>query len=256
MTSRDIKAKIGEFEKKFNDMKKATRECLEKHNVAVKRVADALTSLPADDVDEHKQFLEEHVTVIYHALDHSELFGIMSFNWNYLSHQLLDYLIKEFDLNEVKGEMEAYKGDLLQFREETPLTLFCQTQKKKRINPRQEFQQVVAEFDWPEEVTLEVVEQFRQEYAYSYRLRDCAMMVAGIRRKCFIVTWFIPESIVDKLTKKVPRAILRKHSVTKLKIAGKCVYRLRKQVSQSIYIYSHNYEEFLCTLHIYTYTYI
>ena len=231
-------------------MKKATRECLEK-KIAVKRVAETLTSLPADDVDEHKQFLGL-VKVIHQALDHSELFGTMNFYWDYLSYQLLDHLIKEFNLAEVKGEMEAYKGDLLQFREETPLTLFCQTQKKRRINPPQEFQRVVAEFDWPDEVTLETVEQFRQEYACFYHLRECAMMVARIRPECFIVTWFIPGSIVDKLRSKVPRAILKKYFVTELEIAGKCVYRSHKpQVSQSNFLWSHIRTSCEYTVHVY-----
>jgi hypothetical protein len=36
---------------------------------------------------------------------------------------------------------------------------------------------MVTQFDWPDEVTLEVVEQFRQEYAYHYSLQECAMML-------------------------------------------------------------------------------
>ena len=169
----------------------------------------------------------------------------MSFNWNYLSYDLLDYLINEFELHEIKNDMEAYKKDLSQFRVKTPLTLFCQTQKKRRIKPSQEFQDLVAEFDWPDVVTLEDVEQFRQEYACYYGLRECAMMLAVIRSKCFIVTWFIPECIVEKLRMKVPITILKKYFVTELIIGGRCVYRLHKcQVSWSVFVEPH--EEFLC----------
>ena len=122
-----------------------------------------------------------------------------------------------------------------QFRENTPLTLFCQTQKKRHIIPPSDFKEMVAEFKWPKDstdVTLEVVEQFRQEYACHYGLHEFAMMLAVVRPNCFIVTWFIPESIVEKLKEKVPRAILKKHHVTRLEIAGTCVYRLRKQKQQ------------------------
>lgn len=201
---------------------------MERRKIAVKQVVNVLTSLPADDVDEHKQFLEGHLSVLYNASDHSELFGALSFNWNYLSYHLLDYLIRQFGL-EVKGEMEAYKKDLQRFREKTPLTLFCRTQKKRRIRLSDDFQEMVAEFDWPEYVTLEVVEQFRQEYAYQYGLRECAMMLAVVRLGSFTVTWFIPESIVDKLKVKVPRSFLKVSSVMKLTIAGTCIYRLRSK---------------------------
>ena len=235
MSSQDVRTKIRELEKRFNDLKKVTRECLEKHGVTVKRVADALMSLPADDVIEHKQFLESHVRAFYQAIDHSELFGTLSTNWNYLSYQLLDHLITEFDLNEVKCKMEAFKEDLRQFREKTPLTLFCQTQKRRRLRLEPAFREMVAEFNWPDDVTLEVVEQFRQEYAYHYSLRECAMMLALIHPGSFIITWCIPESIVEKLRANMPKEILKKYSVTELTIAGRCVYRLHQhKVSQNI----------------------
>ena len=110
--------------------------------------------------------------------------------------------------------------------ERTPLVLFCQTQKRRHIKPPSEFEEMVAAFDWPDDVMLEVVEQFRQEYACHY---ECAMMLAVVRP---IITWFIPESIVEKLKEKVPRHILKKYLVTRLEIAGTCVYHLRKQQQQ------------------------
>ena len=177
MTVQYVQNKIRRLQKRFNDLKESTRECLERLRVPVKRVADALTSLPADDVGEHKLFLESHLGALYYASDHSELFGTMNFHWNYLNPQLLDHLIREFDLEGVKGEMKTYKEDLQQFKEKTPLKLFCQSHKKKRIRPPPDFYRVVVEFDWPGDVTLEDVEEFRQEYADHYSLHRCAMML-------------------------------------------------------------------------------
>ena len=219
-----VQAKIKQLEKRFNALKKSTRECLERLGVPVKRVADALTSLPADDEDQHKQFLESHLSALYHADDHSELFGTMNFHWNYQNYQLLDHLIQEFNLEGVKGEMNTYKEDLQQFRKKTPLKLFCQSQKKKRIKPPPDFCEMVGEFDWPDDVTLEVVEEFRQEYADHYSLYKCAMMLSVVLPGSFIIIWFIPASIVEKLKVKVQASILKKYSVTKLEIAGECVY--------------------------------
>ena len=102
------------------------------------------------------------------------------------------------------------------------------------MRPPGKFKKMVAEFDWPDNVTLEDVEQFRQEYASHYNLRQCAMMTAQVRPGSFIITWFIPQSVVEKLKTKVPRVILKQHSATRLEIAGVCVYRLRQlQVSVS-----------------------
>ena len=229
-----MKKTIEELKTRFRTIKKDVRGGIEKQRVPVDQVADSLTSLSPDDDDHHKMFAESHVNDLFRADNIAEQFGTMNSHWNYLDPSLLDHLVRDFNLEEVKGEMETYKSDLGQFRKKTPLTLFCRAQRRKRVRLSPDFQEVVAEFDWPNDVTLEVVEQFRQEYASHYNLHEFAMMVAQVRPGSFIVTWFVPESVVEKLKGKVPRAILKKYSVTKLEIAGTCVYRLRKPQEVSV----------------------
>ena len=224
----EVKAMIAELEEGFKNLRTTVRECLERQRVIVSQVADALTSLSPDDDERHKIFTESHVTVLYRAANISEQFGTMNFHWNYLDPSLLEHLVKEFHLEHVKDRMKAYKSALQQFRKKTPLKIFCQTQRRKRRRPLEDFEKMVFEFDWSENVTLEDVEQFRQEYTSEYSLHECAMMIAQIRPGSYIITWFIPESVVEKLKAKVPREILKKYCVTKLEIAGACVYRSRK----------------------------
>ena len=221
-----VEKKIKQFEIRFNKtLKWATRDCLKKRGVSVEKVVDALADLPADDVPEHKQFLVSQLNILYQASDLTELFGSLSYNVNYLSYHLVEHLIREFDLD-IRSEMEAYKEDLRQFREKTPLKLFHKTQKKRHVDPPSKFDKIVAKFEWPEDrndITLEDVEKFRQEYAYSYGLRDCAMMLSEIFPNCFIVTWLVPVSIVTKLQMNVPTNMLRKHFVSEFTVAGECV---------------------------------
>ena len=233
-SSESVKKTIEELKTRFRALKKDIRGGIEKQRVPVDQVADSLTSLSPDDDDHHKMFAESHVSDLFKADNIAEQFGTMNSHWNYLDPSLLDHLVSDFNLEEVKGQMETYKSDLGQFRKKTPLTLFCRAQRKKRVRLSPDFQEVVAEFDWPNDVTLEAVEQFRQEYASHYNLHEFAMMVAQARPGSFIVTWFVPESVVEKLKGKVPRAILKKYSVTKLEIAGTCVYRLRKPQEVSV----------------------
>ena len=250
MTHQYVKTMIASFEKWFNELKKATRECLEKHKISIKQIADALTSLPADDIEEHKLFLERHMSTLYQAPDHFQLFGTLNLNWNYLSYQLLDHLIREFDLD-TKNDMESYKQDLQMFREKTLLAVFCETQKKKWIKPSPEFEEVVARVEWPQNVTLEVVEQFRQAFASHYNLRECAIMLAAIQTGCFIITWFIPASILNKLKKNIPEHILKQYSVVDLEIAGVCIFSNKKVKMKSTKVqnptyYVREYENLIC----------
>ena len=87
------------------------------------------------------------------------------------------------------------------------------------------FREHVVHFSWPENVTLEVVEEFRQEYACHYNLRECAMILFTILPGSFTVVWFIPLSIVECLTNKAAEHVLLKYSVTRQEIAGLIVYR-------------------------------
>ena len=126
--AQQVKQEIGHFERRFNELKKDCRNGFIKKNIPVHQVVDALTDLPADNIDDHTLFIESHVSVFHQANDHAELIGQLCFHMNYLSYHLLDYLGNEFDLVEVKGKMMIYKLHLQQFRKKTPLNLFCRAQ--------------------------------------------------------------------------------------------------------------------------------
>ena len=219
--------KIDQFDKRFHQLKNSTREELEKQKIPVKQVADTLTSLSPDAGEVHAQFLKSHFDELFDAPDHPKLFGKMNFHWNYLNYRPLYNLVKKFDIEEVKDEMETYKSDLKKFRETTPLTVFCKTQGKKK-SPKKKFRRIVAKFEWPNKITLEVVEEFRQAYAHHYTLWDCAMMLEEIRPGSFIVTWLVPESVIGMLHLDIPTKLLQKFFVTELIVAGVTVYKVDK----------------------------
>ena len=222
-TPKEVWKMILEMNKKFYGLKDKIKECLVKNEISVTKVADVVTSISPDGDDSHKMF-ENHVEKLYTAANHSVLFGHMNFHWSYLDPSLLHRFVRELELEGVKCIMEAYISDLTKFKKMTPLNLFCKTQKKKRIKLSQDFKHMVAEFNWPKDVTLEAVEKFRNEYVSYYKLNECAMMVADAHLGSFIITWIIPRSIVETLTQKLPLDIFRKHFINTLTIAGNRVY--------------------------------
>ena len=241
----EIREKIAEFEDRFKVLKRQTRQGLERLGplASVKVVVERLTDLRADDKLSHKVFLEGKIRIMFRADDHFELFGTLNFHWDYLAYHLLDHLIREFSIRKVKGEMEEYKLDLQRFRRATPLMLFCQAQRGKRFRPPAEFREIVVEFDWPDTVTLEVVEDFRGEYASHYSLRECAMILVSLDIGSFLITWFIPESVVESLKVKIPEKLFRKHNVTTVEIGGDLTYINTENKNVSAYI-----------IHVYIYT--
>ena len=216
------------------DLKRATREHLENQEVPVKDVTDDLTSLaPYEGEVHHKLFLRDNLKDLLGATDHHQVFVFMNFHWDYLNYHLLEVVIKRFDMPKIKDEMRSYKLDLKVFMKNTPLTLFCNVHQRRPDKP-QGFCELVAEFNWPkdEDVTLEVVEDFRKKYADEYNLKDFAMMLEDVRPGSFVVTWLVPESLIGmlQLHQKLPIALLRKCFVTELKVAGVSVYSFQVYV--------------------------
>lgn len=199
-------------------MKEWTQESLESRSIDVKAVVKSLTNLPADDKEEHKVFLETHIDDLLQAKSYEKLCALISIHyWNYLAYHLLEYFITKFSVEEVKGKMETYKSDLQQFLWDTPLEVFCETQKKKIVEVPKGFEKVVANFTWPksEKVTLGKVEEYRQTYAYHYKLREFAILLITVQRGSFTAVWCVPVSIVEYLKKEVAEDILLKYEVTR-----------------------------------------
>ena len=232
------------LQQKFNDLKKKSIACLEKNTISLTRVIEILKSIKADK--EHTQFSESHLSTFSQTFDFNELFGALGFNMNYLSCQLLDYLVNKLNLNNVKHEMEAYKLDLQIFRTKTPVSLFCDAQVfQSHIEPPPNFRAASSTFQLSKKMQmLEDIEIFQKEFCYCYSLQYLTMLLSKVAKtskadlEFVTVTWFIPESVVEKLSNTyiVPRKLLMKYSVTKLMIDGNCLYRLHPKVSVSKFL--------------------
>ena len=128
-----VRAKVKEFECRFKTLKETTRDGLA--HVNVKDLVVHITDLQADDMPDHKVFLEKKFKVLFKATDHYEVFGCLNFHWNYLAPELLEHIIDGFSGEQVRSQMKVYKIDLHQFMSITPAKVFCQTQTKREVRP-------------------------------------------------------------------------------------------------------------------------
>ena len=223
-----VKDKIKALEYQFKILRRSTRGVLQRRRVDVKLVVERLTELRASDMPNHKVFLKENLYDLFRADGIIELFGMMNTYWNYLSYQLLAHLIKEFGVEEVKEGMKKYKIDLRQFLEETPIKLFCEAQSQVWVHPPKGFQEMAVKFSWTENTMLSKVEEFRQKYVCNYNLRECALLLIQITIGSFTVAWFIPDSVVDRLSSEVDDKFLTNFAVSSLEIGGRSVYLKQK----------------------------
>ena len=227
-----VHSQVQKFHQRFNEIKEATVKQLIACQIAVTAMVFWLTSIKA--LDKHKVFLEKNLEALEQCRSHWMLFAKLNLYWNYLAYdllyQFLEVLTSHYEeFRTISENMAAYKEDLERFRQNTPLRLFCRAELMPltgRDVPPPGFQEMVMEFNWSEKVTLEEVERFRKRYAELYKLEDCAMMVNSIIPGSFIVTWFVPVSIVEAIRQKKKGVfnLFTEFQVTRLVIAGKRVF--------------------------------
>ena len=224
-----VEVKIKGFRKRFNAIKESTIRCLERCCITVMTAVFVLTSIRA--VDEHRVFLEEKHKSLFECKHLLELFSLLNLYWNYLAYNLLDQFIEELTLKDdcfesVAGEMAEYKKDMQDFRKSTTLELFCQAQSERTGNdPPPGFKKIIVKHNWPQTVTLEYVEKFRQCFGCEYNLQKCAMMLHSIRTGSITVIWFVPDNVVEIVKMHEPQDVYRKFKVSRLEIADNCVYQ-------------------------------
>ena len=243
------------MQQRFYDIKGKCIICLERRKISIQKTVHTLRSCHI--------FSESNLSSLSQAIDHSELFANLDFSMNYLSFDLLDTIINAFDLEDLKSEMEEYKSHLQQLKENTPLIKICQIQPKSEITIPLNIGDTKFYFNISDTLMMKDVEQFKTEYCCYYGLHESCMILAkvgidsipvkgSIGDPMIAVTWLIPEVLAGKLsmTSTVPRNILKKYSVTKSVIAGRCPYRIRRTKKLNI---SENYsfveqpsKDFLC----------
>lgn len=232
-----MQEKIDMLESEFDQLKRNAIKLLEGSSVEVKDVVYELSTLSATEMNEHKVFLKEESEKLEESKHHMALFRCLNYYWTYLSPHLLKHLVGKLPpLKEMEGNMEVYMTNLREFRERTPLDLFCQI-GKEHIEAPKGFQNVVAIFKdvvkfKQSKMTLQDLEDFRLEYGKCYKLREFALMLLyRVKENSFIVTFFAPASIVKLLQSSIPEEILNEYGVTKLIVSGNCVFMANGQTN-------------------------
>ena len=209
-------------------MKRAVNLLIE-FKTDVKDVVYELSTMSATERSEHEVFYEKNLEKLRKSEDHLVLFGYLNFYWTYLSPHLLKHLVNKVSpLREMKGDMEAYMESLRDFRMQTPLDLFCQVDTQ-HVEPPEGFTRVVTKFEKLKSndklsMTLQDIEEFRQKYGSHYQLRDFALMLNEVKHNCYIVIFFVPQSVVEQLQSNVPKNVLKEYDVSQLEVSRTCVF--------------------------------
>ena len=231
-----------DLKKRFRLITRSMIQCLDKCQIAVMTVVTLLTTFFEFDV--RKAVSESYHKDISECKNNFELFGYLNLYWNYLSFKPLNLLLNKLVLKKYgdvfasfREELYAYNRDVENFEENTMLVAFLQAVSYIEHDPPPGFQKMVTEHDWPETaVTLIKIEQFQRSFLDTFSLPEHAMILDGIRRGSFKVTWF---TILPATTLKILKGntgkikAFRDFNVVLVEIDGELIFQ--KSDSEKVY---------------------
>ena len=228
-----VREKMKGLRRRFRLIRKSTIVCLEKCQIAAMTVLTLLSSIFGFNV--RKAVLDKHQKHLGEVESKSELFAYLNLYWNYLAFKPFSVLIRKLALKQsafagVRNEMAEYVKDVEMFRQDTPLVLFCQAVPYMERDPPPGLQTLVTEHQWPETATLGDVEGFKESFLDVFGLPECAMMMDGIRRGSFKVTWFLlSAAVVQQLKGSKGRIrLFRDFKVTSVEIDEEYIYSIEE----------------------------
>ena len=102
-------------------LKNGALEQLKDKHVSVEDLCDTITPMYCLQNDTSMNvFVDEWIESFYsyHTV------------WSYLSYHLLEHVICQYSLEYLRKQMEEFKAEVDQFKEETPLGVFAKAEKK------------------------------------------------------------------------------------------------------------------------------
>ena len=203
----EVKSNIHQISSKFLSMKNAIKCELEtpkdgREAVSVTDAVDMIMNSPTADWEPHEENILQIRSEQLRAYKNVQgVLDCLGLDWDYLNPDIYAVLISDFSLHSLDDQLEEYQRELDQFLDETPVKDVIAKKKQKCIP--EEFENLVTKHKWEPPVYLRDVELFRREVASQYKLRRCAVFMAGLGIQLIIITLVVPASIKEGLYSKV-----------------------------------------------------
>ena len=215
-----------ELKIKFQELQMAVMKSLLHEGIPITDIIREVTELPASKVAEHESYIpEEEIKELDKCMQYDVLFSRLNPHWNYLSPNFLYHLIVTF-LKTIE-EMVTYNTDLSQFRSQTLVRLFAQTNQQEIQLPEGFSSMILARFEEgvPEDMTLQHVEDFRMKYSKHHKLCEFALLlIPNLKAAPFSVPFCVPKVVTKRLKHNVPTNLFKEFGITGFEISGTPVY--------------------------------
>ena len=230
-------------------MKMSALKKLKAKKIGVTDLCNGLTSLKALKGEKDiVLFLKSTMNELFESTSIEVVFFHLNLYWGYLNFHLLDHIIKQFCLDDVRREMDKYKVELEEFKIQTPLEVFGRAQEVNDPVIPDGFEKLVSHHEFSKSATLKEIEQLRLALKKEYSLEDCALMLYKVLCGSTIIVWLVPNSVAEHIlliTSAMAKETFRENMMTRLALHGKTIYKDDVTSAPSL-VSEHHMVAFIC----------
>ena len=206
----------------FGSLVTQTRDSVEER-IPVRNFAGSILALgayePAPEVRD-RSLLDEHREDINRATTISEIFNILCAYWNYLSYEVLEYIIEHYGTRDDTERLRRYNEELHRFCERRIFELPLPESGSGTGNassPRQE--RFVVKLKVREDTTCEEARRIKGIIARILNVRLATLIIHTLDLGCVQLTFLVPKFVAQEifpLSKEQTSALSRDASVIRL----------------------------------------
>ena len=215
----------------FGSLVTQTRDSVEER-IPARNFAGSILALgayePAPEVRD-QSLLDEHREEIKRATTVSEIFIILCAYWNYLSYEVLEYIIEHYGTNDDTERLTRYNEELRRFCErrifELPLPV-SGNGAGNALSPRQE--KFVVKLNVREDSASKELRQIKGRIARILRVKLATLIIHSVDLGCVQLTFLIPKFVAQEifpLSKQQTSALSKDASVIRLE-CGEYVFKV------------------------------
>ena len=221
-----VRDNIKQLEDQFKALKRVAQTQLERVNIQINDLVEAIYSLPTESKELHRDFLNEYADRFVESHTISAVFRRLDTHtyWGYLNIDILEHIITEFSLPSL-SQLEDYQREQVQFMEQTTVEEFCEAEgDRQHIEPPPAFVKLISQHEWEPPTYLKKVNDFRKKFARKYDLHESVVILVGIGISSVVITMMVPESVVA-MVNSTGTEFFKEHGIIHLQLNGTCVYK-------------------------------
>ena len=183
----------------FGKLVVKTRDSIEERIPVVKFTGNilALGAFEPAPGERDQSLLDEHKEEICRAGSISEIFIILNTYWNYLTYEILEYIIELYGTSDDAERLKNYNKKLYKFCKRRIFELPPESSNGNTLSPKQERFRV--KLNLRKDITYQQLLVIRGRIAKILKIRLATLVLSRVDEGCVQLTFLIPKFVTQEI---------------------------------------------------------